>query len=91
MLARAAQFFGWCFAYIGLTTFFGLLVALGLFLIAYMRFQSNECWRVTLTVAGSTWLFSYIFFHQIVHVVWPGSVTGNLFLALRSIDAVAFL
>ena len=90
MLTRAAQFFGWCFIYIGFTAVFGLLVALGLFLVSYMRFQGKESWRVTLLVSGGTWLFAYILFHRIVHVVWPQSFVGDLFPALRAINAVSF-
>ena len=90
MLLRAAAFFGWCFAYIALTWVFGLLVALGLFLISYMRLQGRESWRVTPLVSGATWLFAYILFHRIVHVVWPQSLVGDLFPALRAISAVSF-
>jgi hypothetical protein len=39
---------------------------------------------------GGTWLFAYILFHRIVHVVWPQSFIGDLFPGLRAINAVSF-
>jgi hypothetical protein len=55
-----------------------------------MRFQGKESWRVALLVSGGTWLFAYILFHRIVHVVWPQSFIGDLFPGLRAINAVSF-
>ncbi len=88
LLKRAAMFLGWCLFYLGLTRLIGLLPAMFVFLIAYMRLHGRESWRVTLGVSIGTALFGYVLFHRLVAVSWPQSLLGDAFPVLRSIEAI---
>ncbi len=88
MLGRAGIFLMWCLIYLGLTALIGLLPAMFVFLVAYMRLQGRESWSVSLMVATPTWIFSYLLFHRVVAVTWPQSLLGDLFPAIRSIHSL---
>ncbi|MBT7233490.1 MAG: tripartite tricarboxylate transporter permease [Rhodospirillaceae bacterium] len=91
MLRRAGNFLGWCLLYLALTALIGLLPAMLVFLVSYMRFQGRESWRMTLTIAIPTWIFAYLLFHRIVAVVWPKSFFGDWFPVIRSFQSLNFL
>ena len=91
MLRRAGNFLGWCLLYLALTALIGLLPAMFVFLVSYMRFQGRESWRLTLTIAIPTWICAYLLFHRIVAVVWPKSFLGDWFPVIRSFQSLDFL
>ncbi len=62
----------------------GLLPAMFLFLVGYMRFEGKESWKVTLGVAIPMWVLSYGLFHKILIVPWPQTLVGDWFPELRS-------
>ncbi|MFH1487504.1 MAG: tripartite tricarboxylate transporter permease, partial [Pseudomonadota bacterium] len=86
MLTRAGVFFGWCLFYLVATALVGLLPAMLLFLIGYIRFDGRETWKTTLAVSLPTCIIAYVLFHHFLKVVWPQSLIGNLFPFLRSIE-----
>jgi TctA family transporter len=88
IISRAGVFFGWCIGYLAMTALIGLLPAMFLFLVGYMRFQGRESWRLSLSIVVPIWTLFYLLFHQLVHVVWPQSLLGDLFPALRAINAL---
>ena len=88
VLWRAAVFLGWCLFYLGATRLIGLLPAMFVFLVLYMRYQGGESWRTTLSVSVGTLAFGYVLFHRLVAVSWPHSLLGDAFPVLRSIEAI---
>ena len=64
----------------------GLLPAMLIFLITYIRFEGKENWKVVLAISLPLWIGSYSLFHQILLVTWPQSVVGDLFPVLRTIE-----
>ena len=84
ILRRAAIYFAWCFAFLGVAGIVGLLPAMLLFLIGYMRFEGKESWPATLGVALSTWIVAYILFHKILIIPWPQALLGDWLEFLRS-------
>ena len=88
ILTRGGIYFAWCLVYFGTAAIIGLLPAMLVFLIGYIRFEARERWPLTLAVALPMWLFCYILFHNILHIPWPQSVVGDLFPALRTIPAI---
>jgi hypothetical protein len=81
---RAASYFAWLLFFFGTASIVGLLPAMFLYLVGYMRFVGKESWRLTLYVAVPMWLLSYALFHKILFVPWPQTVIGDMFPALRS-------
>ena len=84
ILSRAYIYFGWCFAFLVVALVVGLLPAMLLFLIAYMRFEGRESWMVSLSVAASTWVVAYILFHKVLIIPWPQAYLGDWLSFLRS-------
>ncbi len=82
---RAARYFFWCVFYIGSSHVVGLIPALALFLVGYMRFEGKESWRTILFVVGPMWMFCYGLFHLVLRVLWPQTLFGQWFPVFRSI------
>lgn len=85
---RALIFLGWTFFYLVCTASIGLLPAMLVFLICYMRFDGKERWGVSLAVGIGTTFFCYILFHRIVKVIWPKSFAGDWWPVLRTIQDI---
>ena len=86
---RALMFLGWLLFYLGCAAVIGLLPAMLVFLVAYMRFDGKENWAMSLAVGLATSLFCYILFHRIVGVIWPKSLVGEMWPWLREINALS--
>jgi hypothetical protein len=84
ILQRAAVYFAWLLFFFAAAGLVGLLPAMFLFLVGYMRFEGKESWTMTLTVAGTMWLGCYALFHKLLVVPWPQTIVGDWFPSLRS-------
>jgi hypothetical protein len=80
---RAATYFGWLLFFFAAAAIIGLLPAMFLFLVGYMRFEGRESWAMTLGIAVPMWIASYGLFHKILLVPWAPALVGNLFPWLR--------
>ncbi len=81
---RGVIFFSWCLFFLAAAGVVGLLPAMLLYLIGYMRFEGRESWRMTLAVAAPTWILSYILFHMVLTIPWPQALLGDWLIFLRS-------
>jgi hypothetical protein len=81
---RGVIFFSWCLFFLAAAGVVGLLPAMLLYLIGYMRFEGREGWRMTLAVAAPTWILSYILFHMVLTIPWPQALLGDWLIFLRS-------
>ena len=81
---RFGVYFSWCLLPLLLAFVIGLLPALMLFLVGFMRVEGKEKWPLVAAVSIGTWLFSYGLFHLILHIPWPQSLIGDWFPILRS-------
>jgi TctA family transporter len=83
---RAARYFGWLLFFFGAASLIGLLPAMFLYLVLYMRFEGKESWKLTLCIAVPMGLLSYLLFHRVLLVQWPLTVFGDLYPDVRSIE-----
>jgi hypothetical protein len=74
-----AEIWGWMLALVLSIPLIGLPVALPLFVLAYFRFYGKS-WLTGLVLAGLIAVFIIGVYQQIMHVYWPDSVLGDLFL-----------
>lgn len=74
---RGAIFFGWMIGFLASMAFIGLIPTVPLFIVAFMRVEGNEPWRITLPMAICTTALVYIVFDQLLTIPWPGSVLGD--------------
>jgi TctA family transporter len=82
--ARATHFFFWLALFIGMIALIGFIPAIALFVLAYMRFGFGEPWRHAAPCALATALLCWLVFDWALAVVWPPSLIGNAFPALRA-------
>ena len=82
---RALRYFGWCLFILIAALLVGLLPAMLIFLVGYLRIEAKEGWKTTLAVSLGVWVIAYLLFHQLLRVPWPTSVLGNLIPGLRSV------
>ena len=84
IVKRAAVFGAWSLSVVGIGYMIGLLPAILLFLVGYMRFHGKESWRLTLAISLPIWIFYLILFQLVLDVHWPHSVISKIFPILRS-------
>ena len=75
---RGAIFFGWMIGFLASMALIGLIPTVPLFIIAFMRAEGNEPWRITLPMAICTTMLVYLVFDQLLTIPWPGSVLGDV-------------
>jgi len=81
---RALVFALWALSVVGIGYVVGLLPAVLVFLLCYMRFHGKETWQMALIVGVSVWLFYLLLFQMVLDVHWPHSWVGLQFPILRS-------
>jgi TctA family transporter len=91
ILRRAAVYFAWCLFFLAAAGVVGLLPAMLLYLIGYIRFEGKESWKTTLAIAGPIWGLSYFLFHKILIIPWPQALLGDWLPALRSSNWLTLL
>ena len=88
VIARAGVFFGWFLAFMGSMALIGLIPTVPLFVIAYMRAENREPWKLVLAHATGLALFIYVLFHRLLTVPWPETLLGTWFPALKIIPSL---
>jgi putative tricarboxylic transport membrane protein len=81
---RALTTAGWIALLLVLIWVIGMLPAVFVFIVAYMRIEGGERWWLTLTVAITMTVACYVLFDQLLRVVWPATVLGQAVPALRA-------
>jgi len=89
VLRRAAAFLAWLIGFLCLTGIIGMLPAIFIFVIAYMRAEAKEAWILTLSCAAGLTIFSYIVFDYLLALPWPLPLVGVMFPDLA--DAIPSL
>ena len=84
MLRRATMFAAWTVSVVAVGYVIGLLPAVLVFLVGYMRFHGRESWVMVLIVGGTVWLLYLLLFQVVLDVHWPHSWIGGQFPVLRS-------
>lgn len=88
IIVQAAIFFGWFIAFLISMAIIGLIPSIPLLIVAFMRVEGREPWRLSLTYAAVVTALVYIVFDQVIHVPWPSTLMGSLFPALGIIPSM---
>jgi TctA family transporter len=83
ILLRGMFFFGWMAAFLTSMALIGLIPTIPIFIIAFMRVEGGERWRIVIPMAVVMTLFVYGLFDQLLSIPWPGSVLGEFFPVLK--------
>jgi len=88
IVQRAGIFFGWLIAFMISMAVIGLIPTVPLFVIAYMRLENSEPWKLVIPQAVGLTLFIYVVFDQLLTIPWPPTLLGNLIPALKILPSV---
>ncbi len=83
LLTRGAIFFGWMIGFLISMATIGLIPTVPLFVVAFMRIEGREPWRIVLPMVTVMTIFIYVLFDELLAIPWPPSVLGDLFPVLR--------
>jgi TctA family transporter len=84
VLTRAMRFFGWFLAFLACMSVIGMIPTVPLMIVAFMRVEGRERWRLSLILAVCVTVLVYVIFDQIIHIPWPGSLLGQWVPALAA-------
>ncbi len=85
VIARAAGFFGWLLAFMFSMWAIGLIPTVPIFVIALMRLEGNEPWRLVLPQAIILPIFIWLVFDQLLTIPWPQTLLGEWIPALKGV------
>ncbi|MGC1444407.1 MAG: tripartite tricarboxylate transporter permease [Xanthobacteraceae bacterium] len=88
ILTRGFLFFGWMAGFAACMALIGLIPTVPVFIIAFMRVEGREPWKIVIPMAASVVLLIYEVFDQLLAIPWPPTVAGMLFPVLRAIPSV---
>lgn len=82
---RTVIFAVWVAGFMVTMALIGLIPTVLVFIVAYMRIEGREPWRLCLINASVATLLVYGVFDQLVRVPWPPTVLGGLVPALAAV------
>ena len=88
VIKRALVFFGWFLAFMFSMAVIGLIPTVPLFVIAYMRLENREPWKLALGEAAALTLFIYVVFDRLLTVAWPETAVGTWLPDLKFIPSL---
>jgi len=88
VVGRGFQFFGWMAGIMLLMWIIGLIPAVPIFIISYMRLEGREKWKIVIPMAVCVVALIYIVFDQLLAIPWPPTLLGTLFPVLKVIPSV---
>ncbi|MFM9968948.1 MAG: tripartite tricarboxylate transporter permease [Burkholderiales bacterium] len=88
VVTRGAIFFAWLAGFMASTAVFGLIPAVLVFVVAYMRLENREPWRLVVPQVVVLVAFFYFIFDQTLNMAWPETLLGTWFPALKIIPSL---
>jgi TctA family transporter len=88
ILTRGFMFFGWMAGFMVLMWMIGLIPAVPIFIISYMRIEGREPLKIAIPMAASVVILIYVVFDQLLAIPWPPTLAGTLFPVLKAIPSV---
>ena len=88
ILTRGFLFFGWMAGFAACMALIGLIPTVPVFIIAFMRAEGREPWKIVIPMAACVVLLIYVVFDQLLAIPWPPTLAGMLFPALKIIPSV---
>jgi hypothetical protein len=82
---RALTMAGWIALFLAMIWLIGMLPAVFIFILAYMRIDGRERWWLALTVSIAMTVACYVLFDQLLRIVWPLTVVGQALPGLRAL------
>lgn len=85
---RAARFFGYLLAFMGVMSIIGLVPTIAVFVIFFMRYENQERWTLVIPYAVVLLVAISFVFDNIMSIPWPPTFMGQWFPYLKFIPSV---
>jgi TctA family transporter len=82
---RSLQFFGWLVGFMASMATIGLIPTAPIFVVAFMRVEAKESWKIVIPYAISVTVFVYVVFDKLLSIPWPQTVVGSAFPAIKAL------
>jgi hypothetical protein len=80
---RAGTFMAWLLFFLFSSAMVGILFTVFIFVVAYMRIQGNEPWKLTMYCAFGLFSFAGFLFDELLALPWPQAVLGDFYVIAR--------
>jgi TctA family transporter len=84
----ASRFFGYLLAFMGVMWLIGLIPAVAMLVVFFMRLEGRERWPLVIAYAFVLVLSIYVVFDLFMAVPWPPTLLGQWTPAMRAIPSV---
>ena len=84
---RLASQLGWLVGLLVAVPVIGMMPALGIFIVLYLRYVGAARWSTVFLIAIPLWVAMYLLFNTLLHVPWPPSLLGDALPQLRGLLA----
>jgi hypothetical protein len=81
---RGVIFFGWMVFFLTSMALIGLIPTVPVFIVAFMRIEAREPWKIVAPIAIFMVVFIYFVFDWLLSIPWPGSYLGDYWLLWKS-------
>ena len=88
IIVRAAWFFGYLIAFMGVMAVIGLIPTVAVFVVFFMRWEAQERWTLVIPYAAALVIFIWFTFDYVMSVPWPPTLIGQWFPAMKAIPSV---
>jgi TctA family transporter len=88
IIKRAARFFGYLVAFMGVMAVIGLIPTVAIFVVFFMRYENSERWSLVIPYAVILLVSISFVFDYVMSIPWPPTLIGQWFPALKFIPSV---
>ena len=88
IIVRAAWFFGYLIAFMGVMAVIGLIPTVAVFVVFFMRWEAQERWTLVIPYAAALVILIWFTFDYVMSVPWPPTLIGQWFPAMKAIPSV---
>jgi TctA family transporter len=88
IIKRAARFFGYLVAFMGVMAVIGLIPTVAVFVVVFMRYENSERWTLIIPYATILLIAITLVFDMVMHVPWPPTLLGSWWPWLKFVPSL---
>jgi hypothetical protein len=88
IILRAARFFAYLLAFMGVMSVIGLIPTQAIFVIFFMRYENNEPWRIIIPYVVVLIVMVSFVFDYVMAIPWPPTLIGTWIPATKILPSI---
>ena len=88
IVKRAARFFGYLIAFMGVMSIIELVPTVALFVVIFMRYENKEPWKLVISYAIVLVFAISFVFDNVMSIPWPPTLIAQWFPALKFLPSI---